>query len=135
MPKRVRERLQKALAVYLLFAWGVSWAALVHAAPDLLGLPWAQAGVGCLVSWLGGFAATLGRRLAAQYDGKTFHAKHEFIRDGAVSVVVGVAGYMAGVATRADEATLSLVLLLGGYAGTRTLALWVDRVIKQKEPA
>ena len=45
------------------------------------------------------------------------------------------AGYMAGVATRADEATLSLVLLLGGYAGTRTLAIWVDRVIRQKDPA
>jgi hypothetical protein len=75
----------------------------------------------------------LGRKLSAEYDSKPFRVKQEFARDAAVSIVIGLAGYLGGMANQVSPATLALVLLLGGYAGTRTLGAWVDRVIQPKE--
>jgi hypothetical protein len=132
MPASARRRLNTFLSVYMLTAWGAAWAAIDGAGPDLLSLPWAQALVGCGVSWIGGFAASLSRMVTAVYDGTPFHKKSEFGRDGAVSVVIGLSGYWAGMSQGASPALLALVLLLGGYAGTRTLAIWVDRVIRMK---
>ena len=133
MPKRIRQRLRRFVAVYLVSAWGSAWAALAAAGPDLLALPWAQACVGVGVSWLGGFAASLGRMVTATYDGKPFHTAKEFSRDGAVSAVIGMSGYWGGMSQGASPALLVMVLLLAGYAGTRTLAVWVDRVIRPRE--
>lgn len=132
MPYRLRRRLRLIVAAYLLFAWGMAWAALAAAGPDLMVLPWAQAGVGAGVSYIGGFAATLGRKLTAQYEQAVFHTRWEFTRDAVVSVVIGLTGYMGGVHQRVDPALLVVVLLLSGYGGTRTLAVWLDRVIKPK---
>lgn len=135
MPTTIRRRLRLFVFTYLLCAWGVAWATITAAGPDLLLLPWAQAGVGAGVSYVGGFAATLGRKLAAQYEGAVFHSRWEFARDAAVSVVIGLTGFMAGMYQRMDPALLVVILLLGGYGGTRTLAVWVDRVLRPREQA
>ena len=133
MPHSIRKRLRRIVAVYLLASYGVAWAAMAAVEPDLLALPWAQALVGCGVSWIGGFAASLGRMVTAAYEARPFRHGHEFSRDGAVSVVIGLGGYWGGMSQAMSPSLLALVLLLGGYAGTRTLSVWVDRVIRPKE--
>ena len=55
------------------------------------------------------------------------------IAGGAVSVVIGLAGYWGGMSQAMSPSLLALVLLLGGYAGTRTLSVWVDRMLKPRE--
>jgi len=132
MPARLQQRLRRFFVVYMLLAWGSAWAVIDHVAPDLLALPWAQALVGVGVSWVGGFAATLGRMVTAAYDSRPFRHGPEFARDGAVSVVIGLSGYWGGMSQSMSPALLALVLLLGGYAGTRTLSAWVDRVIRPR---
>jgi hypothetical protein len=134
MPVHKRIRLQRLLLAYLLVAWGSSWAVIERAQPDLAGLPWAQALVGVGVAWIGGCAATLSRMVTALYDDTEFHKPYEFARDGSVSAVVGLAGYMVGVENQTSPAQLALILLLGGYAGARALAVWVDRLLKPKGP-
>ncbi len=133
MPYRIQERLRRILVVYLLAGWGLTWAAIEHAGPDLMALPWAQATVACGVSWIGGFAASLGRMLTATYEGKPFRYAHEYGRDAMVSVVIGLAGYWAGMSQQANPALLALTLILAGYAGTRVLATWVDRVVRPEK--
>jgi hypothetical protein len=133
MPHAIKRRLRRIIAVYLLTSYGVAWAALAGAGPDLLALPWAQSLVGCGVSWIGGFAASLGRMVTAVYEARPFRYGHEFSRDGAVSVVIGLAGYWGGMSQAMSPSLLALVLLLGGYAGTRTLSVWVDRMLKPRE--
>lgn len=128
MPYRLRRRLRRLVALYLVASYGIAWAA-IESAPELSALPWAQALIGCGVSWIGGFAASLGRMVTAAYESRPFHNVHEFGRDGAVSVVIGLSGYWAGMAQGVSPPLLALVLLLGGYAGTRTLSVWIDRVI------
>lgn len=133
MPQRVRQRLRKALAAYLLASWGVSWASMVAAGPDLLSLPWAQALVGVGVAWIGGFAASLGRMVAATYENRPFRHAHEFGRDGAVSAVIGLSGYWIGMSQGSSPALVALVLILSGYAGTAALNIWITRFVQPKE--
>jgi hypothetical protein len=130
MPQRIRQRLRRITALYLLASWGAAWAAIETAGPDLLALPWAQALVGCGVAWIGGFAATLGRMVTASYASQPFRLAQELPRDAMVSVVIGMSGYWAGMSQSVSPALLALALLLGGYAGTRTLSVWVDRVLR-----
>ena len=130
MPTRTRLRLRSLLLAYMVCAWSLAWAALDATGPDLLALPWAQAAVGCGVSWIGGFAASLGRMVTAAYAATPFVVTREFPRDSAVSVVIGLAGYWMGMSQGTSPALLALLLLLAGYAGTRTLAVWVDRVVR-----
>jgi len=130
MPTRIHKRLRRLLTAYLLASYGVAWAAMTHAGPDLIALPWAQAAIGCGVSWIGGFAASLGRMVTAAYEARPFRHLHEFSRDGAVSVVIGLAGYWGGMSQAMSPSLLALVLLLGGYGGTRVLGVWVERVLK-----
>jgi len=130
MPRHLQTRLRRVLIIYLAASYGVAWASLAAVEPDLLALPWAQAFVGCAVSWIGGFAASLGRMVTAAYDSRPFRASHEFGRDGVVSIVIGLGGYWGGMAQSLSPPLLALGLLLGGYAGTRTLSVWVDRLLK-----
>ena len=132
MPHRLQQRLRRFVAAYLLVGYGVAWASLAHTGPDLLALPWAQSLIGCGVSWIGGFAASLGRMVTSVYEGKPFRHVYEFGRDGAVSIVIGLSGYWAGMAQDLSPALLAMLLLLGGYAGTRTLTVWIDRMLQPK---
>ena len=128
-----RSRVRTVMGVMLMVWWPTAWASLsvVDDVVDLLGLPWLQAGVGVSIALLGGITATLGRYLESRYDGRPFLLRLEMAKDGAVSAVVGLGTYFAGgggVYTLPPMA-LGLVLLLGGYAGTRMLTAALDRLL------
>lgn len=116
--------------------WGLAWATTSAVHPDLIGLPWAQVGVGVLISAWGGATATLGRYLAASYEQRPFLWRPEVVRDSAVSVSVGAGAYWAGWAWQLSPPMLGLILLLAGYGGTRVLSEGLERLmaaIKAKE--
>lgn len=132
MPYRLRQRLRRILAVYLVSGWATAWASMVAAGPDLLSLPWLQACVGVGVAWIGGFAASLNRMVTAAYDNRPFRVVHEFARDSAVSAVIGLAGYWIGMSHGSSPALVALVLILSGYAGTQALSVLVERIALRK---
>ena len=133
MPARIKRRLRLFVTLYLCFAYGFSLGAVsMSQEPDLAGLPWAQAMVGAIVAWIGGFAATLNRMVSASYDDKPFRHAHEFSKDGAVSVVIGLSGYWGGMANGMTPALLALILLLAGYGGTRTLSHMLNKIVLER---
>jgi len=129
MNTSARRALSRITIVLLLMGWGVSWAAVTVLGPDLIGLPWAQVGVGVVISAWGGLTATLGRKLTAEYENTPFRFKSELTKDGAVSVSVGVSGYLAGAWHGLNPMLLGVVLLLGGYGGARVLSVATDRLL------
>jgi hypothetical protein len=68
--------------------------------------------------------------MAADYTGKRFDTLREFLRDLAVSIVLGLAGYLAGMSQSMSAPTLALSLLLIGYSGTRALEVWASRILR-----
>jgi len=128
----VRRRIARITALFLALGWGMAWATttiVVTAHPDLLGLPWAQIVVGILISAWGGATATLGRYVAATYDGNPFHWKGEVVRDSAVSVSVGLGSYLAGWSWQLSPPMMGLTLILAGYGGTRVLSAALERAL------
>ena len=131
-----RRRIARITAASLMFGWGLAWASTAAVYPDLISLPWAQVGVGVLISAWGGATATLGRYLAASYEQRPFLWRPEVVRDSAVSVSVGAGAYLAGWTWQLSPPMLGLVLLLAGYGGTRVLSVGLERMlaaIKVKE--
>lgn len=124
-----RRRIRRITAGSLLMGWGAAWGAVAASHPDLLGLPWAQVGVGVLIAAWGGATATLGRYLAAAYEQRPFLWRPEVVRDSAVSVSVGAGSYLAGWSYELSAPMLGLVLLLAGYGGTRVLSVAVERLL------
>jgi hypothetical protein len=126
-------RVRAVMGSTLLVCWPAAWASLtvVDDVVDLLGLPWLQAGVGVAIALLGGVTATLGRYLESRYDGRPFLLRLEMTKDCSVSAVVGLGTYFAGGGGvyAMPPMALGLVLLLGGYAGTRLLSAAVDRLL------
>lgn len=128
----MRRRVAAATIVYLGFFWAGATAAVeaVQTAPaDLLGFPWAQAAVAVLITVGAGVTATFGRELAAQYHDRPFNRAKEYRKDIAVSVLLGVGGYAAGLMARADAPVVALGLIALGWSGTRALTAAADRVI------
>lgn len=123
-----RRRIARITAALLVFGWSVAWAT-VAAYPDLIGLPWAQVGVGVLIAAWGGGTATLGRYLTATYEQRPFLWRPEVVRDSAVSVSVGAGAYMAGWTWQLSPPALGLILLLAGYGGTRVLSDGLERLL------
>lgn len=117
--------------LYLLVGWGVGSAATTAIAgePDLYGLPWLQLLVGVLISGWGGLSATLGRWLAARYDGTPWFWPGEFMKDAVVGVTVGLGAYFAGAWYGLHPMQLGLVLLLSGYLGVRLLSGAAERLL------
>lgn len=126
-----RLRIARAVLVLLITGWGLgaATAAAVQTDPDLAGLPWLQVLVGVLIAAWGGVTATLGRWLAARYDGRAFHWPAELARDAAVSVTVGAGSYFAGAVSGLSAMQLGLLLLLAGYLGVRVLSGAAERLM------
>lgn len=126
-----RRRIARVCALLLSFGWGFASAtvAVVQGIPDLVGLPWAQIVVGSAISGWGGATATLGRYLAAEYDGRPFRWRLEVVRDAAVSVTVGTGAYLAGAWYGLGPLSLGLVLLVSGYGGVRVLGTALERML------
>jgi len=129
----MRRRITAATAAYLALTAPVAWAAVeaTRAMPDLLGLPWLQSLVGVAVASLGGIAATLGRYMSATYEGKPFRVWGEILKDGSVSIVIGVGGYMAGFWAGQSAEVIAIGLLLSGYAGVRALTVMADIMLER----
>lgn len=124
-----RRRIARITVGALLMGWGVAWASVAATYPDLIGLPWAQVGVGVVIAAWGGATATLGRYLAAAYEQRPFLWRPEIVRDSAVSVSVGAGAYLVGWTWQLSPPMLGLVLLLSGYGGTRVLSVALERML------
>jgi hypothetical protein len=129
LPLHYRRAVRRCVSASLLCGWGVAWAAVASAPPDLLGLPWFQIAVGVAIASWGGITATLGRYLAAAYDGKPFFWRAEIVKDGATSVTVGGGAYLGGAYADLGPMLLGMVLLLSGYLGVRILSTAADRLL------
>lgn len=131
----VRRRIARITAASLVFGWGVSWATVAAAYPDLINMPWAQMGVGGLIAAWGGGSATLDRYLKATYEERPFYWKAEVGRDIAVSVSIGSVSYWAAWLWSWPIPMLGLTLLLAGYSGTAALRLAAEKwmVIERKD--
>jgi hypothetical protein len=113
--------------------WGVAWTAVEVAqhggVVDLLGFPWVQVAVAVVITVGAGLTATFGRELTAKYANRPFDAAREYRKDVAVSVILGLGGYAAGLVWRADAPTVALGLIALGWSGTRALSAAAGRLI------
>lgn len=103
---------------------------------DMIGsLAWAHAIVAVLIASWSGFAATLGRWLAAKKAKLDFHWSSEALRDAFVSGTIGAGGYWAGSAEGYTSMQIGFALLLAGYAGVSALDYVLDRAgMPRKSP-
>jgi hypothetical protein len=104
--------------------WAVASAALAAvntAHPDLLALPWLQAGLGVLIAVGASAASTLMRLAGAAHAGTPFHSRLEFAKDMAAGACVGVLGYYAGWSHGLSTPDLAAALVLGGFGAARLL--------------
>jgi hypothetical protein len=126
MPLATRRRVRAIVAGLLALEWGVAWAALAateQAHPDLLALPWLQAGLGVLIAVGASGASTLMRYAGAKHAGTPFHVRAEFAKDSAAGACVGVFGYYAGWSHGMSTPDLAAALVLGGFGAARLLTL------------
>ncbi len=128
----IRARIAQVVALALASGWGLAWSAVstLKQEPDLAGLPWVQIVVGVAISAWGAVSATLGRWLAARYEGKTWFWQGEVVKDSAVGVTVGMAAYFTGAMYGLSPMQLGLVLLLAGYLGVKILSSLADRLLE-----
>jgi hypothetical protein len=121
-----RRRLRVIVGCWLLANWSAAWAAISatrEAAPDLLALPWAQAGLGVVIALGGGLTSSLMRFAASKAGESEFRLGLEFGKDAAAAACIGVVGYYLGwtYSLAADE--LAAYLVLGGFCAARLLTL------------
>ena len=121
-----RRRIRIIVGCWLLTQWSIAWAAVVglrEAHPDLLGLPWAQAGVGVAIAVSGGIASTLMRYAASQHGDAQFRLGLEFAKDCAAAIAIGIAGYYLGWSYSLEADELAAYLVFGGFGAARLLTL------------
>ena len=126
MPLAIHRRIRTIVGGLLVLEWAVASAAIAAvetAAPDLLALPWMQAGLGVLIAVGASAASTLMRYAAAKHAGATFHARVEFAKDLSAGVCVGVVGYYAGWSHGLSTPDLAAALVLGGFSAARLLTM------------
>jgi hypothetical protein len=124
MPFAVRRRLRCIVAGLLVMEWAVASAAIAAvntAPPDLLALPWLQAGLGVLIAVGASAASTLMRLAGAAHAGEPFRARLEFAKDTSAGACVGVLGYYAGWSHGLSTPDLAAALVLGGFGAARLL--------------
>jgi hypothetical protein len=116
---------------FLVTAFLLGWATTALAA-DALGhqltdLPWAQIGIGALLSLWGGMTRTAEQMLVAIREGAVFHARAELARDVVVSSGVGFLVFAAGALQSWNVWVLGSALWCCGYAGTKFLGAYADK--------
>ena len=124
--------LVRRTAVLLLGAgWATTCAALSLAAgpANLLELPWAQIGVGCLISLWGGLARTTSRVLSAKQDNESIALWREVMKDLLAASLVGFVTFGIGAWQRWDVWLLAVLLPLAGWGGARFLESLSDAAI------
>ncbi len=133
-----RRRLRVIVACWLAVHWSLAWAAIEavrEAAPDLIALPWAQAGLGVLLAIGAGLASTMMRYAAAKVADTQFNGRIEFPKDAGAAACVGVIGYYAGWSHGLAAPDLAAFLVFGGFGSARLLPLGVtlaERWAKRK---
>jgi hypothetical protein len=128
MPFAVRRRVRAIVAGLLVLEWAVgsiALAAVDAAHPDLLALPWLQAGLGILIATGASAASTLMRYAGALATGTPFHVRAEFAKDMSAGACVGVVVYYAGWSHGISTPDLAAALVLGGFGAARLLTLAV----------
>jgi hypothetical protein len=128
------QQVRIARAVFVVLVAGVvpAWVlakSLAGETPDLLSAAWLQIAICALIAGWGGTAATLGRYLTAEAEGKRFNMKIELLKDMFVSGAVGAGAYWVGAIRGLDDAELGIVLLLSGFLGTRLLSAVGDKLL------
>lgn len=126
MPLAIRWRVRTIVAGLLALEWAagsIALAAVNTAPPDLLALPWLQAGLGVLIATGASVASTLMRYAAALSTGAQFRARLEFAKDMSAGACVGVLGYYAGWSHGLSTPDLAAALVLGGFGAARLLTL------------
>ena len=124
MPFAVRRRVRAIVAGLLALEWAVgsiALAAVDAAHPDLLALPWLQAGLGILIATGASAASTFMRYAGALAVGASFHARAEFAKDMSAGACVGVVGYYAGWSHGLSTPDLAAALVLCGFGAARLL--------------
>lgn len=125
----------RLLALCIGMGWSITAWAAASDAVDLVGLPWVQIGLGIALSTCGGLASTAQRLVAAARDGTRIVPVWPSVladvmaSSGAGFLVFGVGAWQAW-----DRSLVSVLLFIGGYAGTRLLepavTVMVERLIE-----
>ena len=114
---------------------GAGWAttatalALATSPSNLLELPWAQIGVGCLISLWGGLARTTSRVLSAKQEGERIMLGREVIKDLLAASLVGFVTFGIGAWQSWDVWLLAVLLPLAGWGGARFLESLSDAAV------
>ena len=116
--------LLRRMVVLLLGAgWATTCTALALATSPmtLLELPWAQIGVGCLISLWGGLARTTSRVLSAKQEGERIMLGREVMKDLLAASLVGFVTFGIGAWQSWNVWLLAVMLPLAGWGGARFL--------------
>lgn len=110
------------LALCIGLGWSITAWAASSGAVDLIGLPWAQIGLGIALATWGGLASTAQRLVAAARDGaQSSRVWPSVLADVMASGGAGFLVYGLGAWQGLDRSLVSVLLFVGGYAGTRLL--------------
>jgi hypothetical protein len=116
---------------------GFGWTTTVFAATvigelDLIGLPWAQIGLGCVLSLWGGLTRSAERALEPRPSPESpFRLLPELWKDLTVSVSCGFVTFSIGAWQKWDIWILGLALWAAGYLGARLLSTVADAVFSK----
>ena len=123
--------LRRTVVLLLCAGWGTTCAALglATAPSSLLELPWAQIGVGCLISLWGGLARTTSRVLSAKQENEHITLWREVLKDLLAASLVGFVTFGVSAWQRWDVWLLAVLLPLAGWGGARFLEPLSDAAV------
>lgn len=112
----------RLLALCIGMGWSITAWAAASDVVDLAGLPWIQISLGTALATWGGLASTAQRLVAAARDGtRIVPVWPGVLADIMASSGAGFLVYGVGAWQAWDRSLVSVLLFVGGYAGTRLL--------------
>lgn len=116
------DTLGRLLALCIGMGWSITAWAAASDAIDLTGLPWIQIGLGIALATWGGLASTAQRLVTAAREGnRPAPVWPGVLADIMASGGAGFLVYGVGAWQAWDRSLVSVLLFIGGYAGTRLL--------------